>query len=407
MTDYKGGWKHAEQCFQLDPSFKVWTKDQQKAFDLWVTLDNNRILLFYPTGRGKTKTSLGLMYAKGYRKTIVIAPPATHKAWETDARSIDMSVITMSVEKFRKKETRLPRDVPIIVDEVHLLGKHGSMGISKLDRVAPLIPAIILASATPNYNDADRAYNIVHALDPTSHRGGYVTWLYRHCETKTNPFSTTPYVQGFQEFDSAADFLVAEGYTAYIKDDAVWTEEEFVLATGPGKVARKQEIIEYGYDRHRHKMIASDMERRHRLAFLDRVNPETNRLWPEVLEQLREKLYKGKSKPWLLFCQHSTVAEALYESLQAAGNSVYLITGKTTKKQLEAIKYQYINDPNPARVLVGTSTLATGMDGLNKVCDRLLIFDDIEGDDSKRRQLIGRVLPRGTQQRSTYVAFAR
>ena len=407
MNDYKGGWKHAEQCFQLDPSFKVWTKDQQKAFDLWVTLDNNRILLFYPTGRGKTKTSLGLMYAKGYMKTMVIAPPATHKAWEIDARALNMEVIMMSAEKFRKKETKLPKDTPIIVDEVHLLGKHGSMGIAKLDRVAPRIPAIILASATPNYNDADRAYCIAHVLDPLSHRGGYVAWIYRHCETRANPFATTPYVDGFLEFDSAADFLVSEGYTAYIEDDAQWKEEEFILATSPEKENARDEIVNYGYDRHKHKMVASDMERRHRLAFLDRVNPEVNRLWPEVLEQLREKLYQGTAKPWLLFCQHSTVAEALYESLQAAGNSVYLITGKTTKKQLEAIKYQYINDPNPARVLVGTSTLATGMDGLNKVCDRLLIFDDIEGDDSKRRQLIGRVLPRGTQQRSTYVAFAR
>lgn len=407
MASYRSGWESAERLFRLDPSFNAWTPDQQKAFDLWETRNDNRLLLFYPTGRGKTKTSLGLMYAKGYTRTIVIAPPATHKAWEVDAASLGMNVTMMSAEKFRKKETKLPRDVPIIVDEVHLLGKHGSMGITKLDRVAPRIPAIILASATPNYNDADRAYCIVHALDPLSHRGGYVSWIYRHCETKTNPFATTPYVEGFLQFESAADFLVAEGYTAHIEDDADWKEEEFVLATSPAKEGRKEEIIEYGYDRHKHKMVASDMERRHRLAFIDRVNPGTGRLWSDVLEQLREKLYKGKPKPWLVFCQHSTVAEALYESLLAYDEPVYLITGKTTKKQLEAIKYQYINDSNPARVLVGTSTLATGMDGLNKVCDRLLIFDDIVGDDSKRRQLIGRVLPRGTQQRSTYVAFAR
>ena len=407
MADYKKGWKEAERCLRADPSFDAWTHDQQKAFDLWTTRRDDRLLLFYPTGRGKTKTSLGLLYAKGYMKTMVIAPPATHKAWEIDARALNMEVIMMSAEKFRKKETKLPRDVPIIVDEVHLLGKHGSMGITKLDRVAPRIPAIVLASATPNYNDADRAYCIAHVLDPLSHRGGYVAWIYRHCETRVNPFATTPYVDGFLEFGSAADFLVSEGYTAYIEDDAEWKEEEFILATSPEKESTRDEIIRYGYDRHRHKMVASDMERRHRLAFLDRINPGTNRLWPEVLEQLQRKLYKGKSKPWLIFCQHSTVAEALYESLQAAGKSVYLITGKTTKKQLEAIKYQYINDPNPERVLVGTSTLATGMDGLNKVCDRLLIFDDIEGDDSKRRQLIGRVLTRGTQQRSTYVAFAR
>ena len=44
--------------------------------------------------------------------------------------------------------------------------------------------------------------------------------------------------------------------------------------------------------------------------------------------------------------------------------------------------------------LVGTQTLATGTDGLDKVCDTLVILDDTE-DDSMRRQLIGRIMPRG------------
>lgn len=45
-------------------------------------------------------------------------------------------------------------------------------------------------------------------------------------------------------------------------------------------------------------------------------------------------------------------------------------------------------------VLIGTATLATGTDGLDRVCDTLLILDDTE-DDSLRRQLIGRIMPRG------------
>ena len=45
-------------------------------------------------------------------------------------------------------------------------------------------------------------------------------------------------------------------------------------------------------------------------------------------------------------------------------------------------------------VLVGTASLATGTDGLDKVCNQLIILDDTD-DDSLRRQLIGRIMPRG------------
>ena len=44
--------------------------------------------------------------------------------------------------------------------------------------------------------------------------------------------------------------------------------------------------------------------------------------------------------------------------------------------------------------LVGTQTLATGTDGLDKMCDMLVIIDDTE-DNAMRRQLIGRIMPRG------------
>ena len=46
------------------------------------------------------------------------------------------------------------------------------------------------------------------------------------------------------------------------------------------------------------------------------------------------------------------------------------------------------------RILIGTASLATGLDGLDKVCDTLIIVDDTD-DNSLRRQLVGRILPRG------------
>ena len=83
-----------------------------------------------------------------------------------------------------------------------------------------------------------------------------------------------------------------------------------------------------------------------------------------------------------------------------------MITGKHSSKSAEAVKQWYLDQEYPDRVLVGTATLATGVDGIDKVCDQLLIFDRLDGDPSKERQLIGRVLPRGTTDRPTHVVFA-
>src|SRR5690606_635489 len=104
---------------------------------------------------------------------IVIAPPRTHESWKQDAQVLGLKLTIMSVEKFRAKDTRLTRDTPLIVDEFHLTGKHNGVGFSKLDRMAAKFPAIILASATPQYNDADRVYCIAHILDPLKNMGGY------------------------------------------------------------------------------------------------------------------------------------------------------------------------------------------------------------------------------------------
>ena len=391
-------WAEAAQLFQaVDPTFTAWTADQETAHALWSRIDNNRLLLFYPTGKGKTKTSLALMADAGYEKVLVIAPPRTHSAWRQDAITLDMKITVVSVEKMRSKDFKFKRGIPIIVDEFHLLGKHNSQGFMKLDRNATGFPAIILASATPNYNDTDRAYCIAHVLEPLKNLGGYLKWVYQHCETRTNPFATTPYVDGFLLHEDAADFLVAQGYTAYIEDDAVWSEDSFDLPNH-----RDDWFETYGYDRYRHKMIASDMEARHRRAYTSRVDPASGLLWGDVLVELVLQLNKSV-KPWLVFCRHSTIARAVFRSLGLVSWESFLITGDTTPGEAERIKQGFLASEIPARVLVGTSTLATGVDGLDKVCDQLLIFNPLEGDPSKERQLIGRVLPRGTSDRPTSV----
>lgn len=396
-------WAEAATLFQAaDPSFAAWTVDQQAAHALWSTIQNDRMLLFYPTGKGKTKTSLGLMADAGYKKVLVVAPPRTHHDWRRDAIVLGMEITVISVERMRSKDFRFKRGVPIIVDEFHLLGRHGADGFKKLDRNATGFPAIILASATPEYNDYDRAYCVAHVMDPVGNLGGFQKWVYTHCETRVNPFASTPYVDGFLAYDSTAEWLVAQGYCAFIEDDAVWMEDEFDLPDH-----RDDWLETYGYDRSQHRMIASDMEKRHRRAYLDRVNPDTGYLWDDVFLTLTREMGRAQ-KPWLLFCMHATIAEAVGRSMGRDSDwTTFVITGETSDKKVEQIKRVFMHWENPRKLLVGTATLATGMDGLDKACDQLLIFDPLVGDYAKKRQLIGRVLDRGTSDRPARVVEAR
>ena len=54
------------------------------------------------------------------------------------------------------------------------------------------------------------------------------------------------------------------------------------------------------------------------------------------------------------------------------------------------------------RVLIGTASLATGTDGIDKICNEMIIVDDTD-DDALRRQLVGRILPRGDVKPGDYL----
>jgi superfamily II DNA or RNA helicase len=68
------------------------------------------------------------------------------------------------------------------------------------------------------------------------------------------------------------------------------------------------------------------------------------------------------------------------------------VDGKTSHKVKNALMDRFTE--GAFDVFVGTATMATGSDGIDKVCDLLIILDDTD-DEALRRQLIGRILPRG------------
>jgi len=351
------------------------------------TLKQPRLCLYYKTA-GKTRTALAAVFVMDYEEAVIVAPPTTHAHWEKTARDMGYqgTLEIMSHAKFRMKETKVSRTRPIIVDEFHMLGGYKAAGFKKLERIAGGLNApIVICSATPNYNDVERCYCIQRITDRRATEGGYLSFIYKHCGTEVNPFGQVPKVTGFLKYPDAASFLADLPNVEYIEDDLVYDIEDVDV-----QLEIPDELITYGVDRRRQKMVGSIIERKHTVIDHMLVGDD-GFLTTEVADHLVTGVLASDT-PVLVFAVHTAVAHAAAATLGEANIAATVVDGKMSKvKKNDAIEEF---KAGKLRALVGTQTLATGTDGLDKVCDLLVILDDTD-DGAMRRQLIGRIMPRG------------
>jgi len=171
----------------------------------------------------------------------------------------------------------------------------------------------------------------------------------------------------------------------YLADDLV-----FNIVDTSVPVVEPDERVRFGYDKRAHRMIASIIEAKHVRIFQTLVG-EDGLIYGHVMSQLLGLIRKADA-PVMIFCAHATVAQALSRTFDVHRVKHGLVTGANTTKAKQHLVQKFKMGGFP--VLVGTATLATGTDGLDKMCDWLIILDDTE-DPSMRRQLIGRIMPRG------------
>ncbi len=356
-----------------------------EAYEQLSTDKPERLCLYYKTGAGKSYTALACMALWDCPAVLVICPPSTNDQWVEAGRKLGITVTPMSHAKFRMKTTKMSKTMPVIADEFHLFGGHNGMGWKKFDLLAKhSLAPIVLASATPNYNDAERVYCIQHVMDPDSVKGGYLQFLYQNCITQQNPFSATPDVTGFLRFPDAAAYLADLPGVMYLADDLVYDIIDHHIQK---KIP--QEMTEFGLNPRRKKLIASIIEERHAEIDLTLI-ADNGQVNVEVRDWLRGML--NGTTPTLLFCNHSTVADAVARTFDSWEWDYSIVTGKTSTAEKQRLIEAFKGGNYP--LLIGTASLATGTDGLDKMCDWLLIVDDTD-DDSLRRQLIGRIMPRG------------
>ena len=372
------------------------TDNQLGALQQWQELYSDdsgefpRMCLYHKTGAGKTRTSLSMMFLAHEKRVLVVAPPITQPQWRAQAAVLDIEVTCISHAKFRQSSYKLQRECPIIVDEFHLLGGHTGVGWKKLDRnVRGLKAPLIICSATPNYNDAERCYCVQHVLDPRS-AGNYLDFLYANCTLKMNPFAKTPEVVGWQHgIKDSEEFLSKLPHVHYVEDDVI-KQLDIDDVMVQVDIDINKDVFELGLDYRRERIIASQMERTHALKRY-RILNDSGYPRQRVIDALLKILHDATT-PVMIFSESRTIALAIYDMLEMNHMDSLIVSGDITQKQKESAAHDFIT--GTFDVLVGTATLATGLDGVDKMCDTLIIVDDTD-DPSLRRQLIGRILPRG------------
>lgn len=348
-----------------------------------------RLCLYHRTGEGKTIASLACVAQGGAQSVLVLAPPVTHPKWVEVGATLGVHVTPVSHAKFRMKDFKVSRKQAIIVDEFHLLGGHKGQGWKKMDRLAKGLQApLVICSATPNYNDAERVYCVMHVLAPDTVKGGYIQFLYQHCETTVNPFGQEPIVDGFRTGQTAEEFLAALPYVHYVEDEAI---KQIVIEDIPAVCPDlPDELVDYGWDVWGNRIVASQMEEKHRIKRY-RMLYSSGDFELTLFKQI-DDLVKSDTGQVLIYFDSSELAKAFYARTVEYGWRSVIVHG-TLSATNKHRRVQAFLEGN-AQIMVGTATMATGLDGVDKVCDRLIIVDDTD-DDAKRRQLMGRILPRG------------
>ena len=354
-----------------------------------------RLWLYHRTGAGKTDTSLACVALAGAERVLILAPPSTHPNWVTRAHQLGIEATVISHAKFRQKGFKITRGDAVIVDEFHMLGGHGAAGFTKFDKACEFIKApVVICSATPNYNDAERVYCIMHTMAPQTVRGGYIQFLYQHCETEANPFAKEPIVKSMKNGETAENFLAKLPYVHYVEDEAikqVQIEEVYLMQDYV-----PDEFNRFGYDAANIRIMASQMEERHRRRELQALYNTGAKLLPELQGRMQEIIESPlfRRSKIMFFASHVKIAKAVrnYLTINAPDEVVFVSGDSTAIARSEALEAFKMDDN--VHYLVGTTALATGTDGIDKVCDTLVIVDDVD-DAALRRQLIGRILPRG------------
>jgi superfamily II DNA or RNA helicase len=208
--------------------------------------------------------------------------------------------------------------------------------------------------------------------------------------------SATPIINNLQEGKSLLEMITGVQYP-----------ELETKATIPNCHKLHQQLVIHGY-RWRHNYAQEFLEKRVEIdcsQYVDKIRALGKKAPPHDIDELltearlptiRENCLPGKKT--LIYTHYvEGITEKLASALRADGHVVGFYTGED-KTGLEPFLKGNVN------VLIGSSAIATGIDGLQNVCDQLIV-NILPWTSSEYEQLTGRIARQGQQSSSVTIVL--
>lgn len=142
----------------------------------------------------------------------------------------------------------------------------------------------------------------------------------------------------------------------------------------------RQEEVDCGSELHQIRLVG-------RGTILELEQVLTRLRLPKILENIK------RGEKVLIYTHYvDGIASELLKAVSAAGHSAGLLTGETSDSELA----QFLQKGGEVDVLVASSRIGTGVDGLQHVCNKLII-NSLPWTNAEYEQLIGRLYRQGSE----------
>lgn len=309
-----------------------------------------------------------------------------------------------------KTYAKMPPVDLLIFDEVHLIQNRKSAGFKTIQTIASEYK--LGMSGTPQGNKFPGIWAVTRWLWPDLIDPNYVRWQDDWCTTETVYKDGQPLLD---HFDNPVQRVVGEKYPGefvktlplYFRAEAEPIPDALPVYVDLSPEQRHQyeslerDLIVWIEDNPLAVEIPANLRQRLRTAALGELSvTDEGEVYFDTecvstkLRALQGILRFWGDQPAIIGMDSKRFAKVVVERMTRAGESVAEWTGDISSKQRDQIKARFL--AGELQYIVTTiPSMSTGLDGFQKVCNKLAWLNEMDGDEAVNEQFVRRLFRPG------------
>lgn len=385
-------------------------------------------LLADEMGLGKTPQAIVAAKKAGVKRVVVVCPAVTIPQWRRQLEAwapgtFDVMVLSYNQVVQKLETLKLARFDLMILDEAHFvksLDAQRAQAILGKDGLIRHCKRVWALTGTPMENHPGELWTLTKVFGYTKYR--YEDWMARFCKMRHTPYGLKPVGANADAMPELRQimgrFTLRRRVREVMKDLPKVTIDTVVVEPGPvnmiehfpayqnaGKTlvdvrrdmdAQLMELMDYADSDESFDALAAKTDSYSTLRRF--VGLQKCQALADLIRAEMGYRYK-----LVVFFEHKAVVEEMRLLLPPGLGMKSIYGGTKPEKRDEAIR-QFIDKPDRNHVLlINTSVGGTGLDGLQKVCNQVIMLEP-SWVPGKNAQAIARIARIG-QERPVFVRF--